>query len=55
MKVIELALLSPCVSVREYRGSAQRARGLKNRGVNKKKVIIPGSFLSLLRRINEKV
>ena len=25
----ELTLLSPCVSVREYRGSAQRARGLE--------------------------
>ena len=29
MEVIELTLLSPCVSVREYRGSARRARGLK--------------------------
>ena len=29
MEVIELTLLSPCVSVREYRGSAQRARGLE--------------------------
>ena len=29
MEVIELTLLSPCVSVREYRGSAHRARGLK--------------------------
>ena len=29
MEIIELTLLSPCVSVREYRGSAQRARGLK--------------------------
>ena len=29
MEVIELPLLSPCVSVREYRGSAQRARGLE--------------------------
>ena len=28
MEVIELTLLSPCVSVREYRGSARRARGL---------------------------
>ena len=25
----ELTLLSPCVSVREYRGSARRARGLE--------------------------
>ena len=29
MEVIELTLLSPCVSVREYRGSAQGARGLE--------------------------
>jgi len=29
MEIIELTLLSPCVSVREYRGSAQGARGLK--------------------------
>ena len=29
MGVIELTLLSPCVSVREYRGNAQRARGLE--------------------------
>ena len=29
MEVIELTLLSPCVSVREYRGSARRAKGLE--------------------------
>ena len=29
MEVIELTLLSPCVPTREYRGSAQRARGLE--------------------------
>ena len=33
MEVIELTLLSPCVSVREYRGSTRRARGLKDGGV----------------------
>ena len=30
-----LSILSPCVSVREYRGSAQRARGLKDGGGKK--------------------
>jgi len=29
------SILSPCVSVREYRGSARRARGLKREGVEK--------------------
>ena len=33
MEIIELTLLSPCVSVREYRGSTRRARGLKDGGV----------------------
>jgi len=29
VEVIELTLLSPCVSVREYRGSARRGRGVE--------------------------
>jgi len=29
-----LPILSPCVSVREYRGSARRARGLKQSNSN---------------------
>ena len=32
-----LSILSPCVSVREYRGSARRARGLKDGGVEKQR------------------
>jgi len=49
VKVIEVNLLSPCV-VQRYRGSVQRTEGVRKKEVNKKEVIIPGSFFSLLKK-----